>query len=506
MRDDGPDLLPAAADDWDGGWDGEHLREETAHAWLDGALPPDQAARAESHVAACADCAALVAEARGLIAGASRILGALDAVPAGVLPAPMPAAPARVVPAPMAGPAAPPAPRGWWTRLPARAAAAALLLAGGSAVVLRDRGVPSAARQESATSAPEAQPMTSQAPPMAPVAAADLAVEGATLDSAAAPLPTRVRPVRSPALPPAPLIAERAAAPAAEQVAEQVAEQTAAQREERRMDRAAAAKARVAGAPPPLPAPAAPAVASAPAAPTAAADAAQAAGTVAGRVLTPEGRPIAAAQVQLVGGSAGAVTDDSGAFVLRDVRTGPVTLQARRIGFQPQSASVLVTGADTASATVVLRQQASALSGVVLSGAAAGVGAGAMPREEAARAARRAVASLARASAPRAALGCYLLTPLPGAAPALRPTWVALDSVPAAPSGGRPAYRARVVPGGTAAWTPLGGDSLRVTRPGAPDALVLRLRPAGTEGGQLGTAGGRPVTTRRVACDAMPAR
>ena len=64
----------------------EHLDEGTIHAWLDGALPPDESARIESAVASCAECAALVAEARGLIAASSRILSSLDAVPAGVIP------------------------------------------------------------------------------------------------------------------------------------------------------------------------------------------------------------------------------------------------------------------------------------------------------------------------------------------------------------------------------------------------------------------------------------
>jgi hypothetical protein len=63
-----------------------HLDEGTVHAWLDGELPPDDAAHAARHVAACAECQALVAEARGLMAGASRIVSALDAGPAGVIP------------------------------------------------------------------------------------------------------------------------------------------------------------------------------------------------------------------------------------------------------------------------------------------------------------------------------------------------------------------------------------------------------------------------------------
>ena len=33
-----------------------HADEGTIHAWLDDALPPDEAAALERHVAACADC------------------------------------------------------------------------------------------------------------------------------------------------------------------------------------------------------------------------------------------------------------------------------------------------------------------------------------------------------------------------------------------------------------------------------------------------------------------
>ena len=63
-----------------------HMDEGTIHAWLDGALDAQRSAEAEQHVATCAACGAAVAEARGLIAGASRILNALDDVPANVLP------------------------------------------------------------------------------------------------------------------------------------------------------------------------------------------------------------------------------------------------------------------------------------------------------------------------------------------------------------------------------------------------------------------------------------
>nr|MBA3890450.1 zf-HC2 domain-containing protein [Gemmatimonadaceae bacterium] len=50
-----------------------HLDEGVVHAWLDGQLAPEPAASVEQHAAACTVCSAMVAEARGLIAGASRV-------------------------------------------------------------------------------------------------------------------------------------------------------------------------------------------------------------------------------------------------------------------------------------------------------------------------------------------------------------------------------------------------------------------------------------------------
>lgn len=64
----------------------KHLEEGTIHAWLDGALGADEAAAVERHFANCEECAARVAEARGLVAGASRILSALDDVGAEIVP------------------------------------------------------------------------------------------------------------------------------------------------------------------------------------------------------------------------------------------------------------------------------------------------------------------------------------------------------------------------------------------------------------------------------------
>ena len=64
----------------------EHPDEGAIHAWLDDALDAAEAERLAAHVRSCPECQARVAEARGLIAGASRIVAALDDVPAGTRP------------------------------------------------------------------------------------------------------------------------------------------------------------------------------------------------------------------------------------------------------------------------------------------------------------------------------------------------------------------------------------------------------------------------------------
>jgi hypothetical protein len=64
----------------------QHLDEGTIHAWLDGALPAMEAREVEQHVAECSECSAMVAEARGLIAGASRVVASLDVVRGNVIP------------------------------------------------------------------------------------------------------------------------------------------------------------------------------------------------------------------------------------------------------------------------------------------------------------------------------------------------------------------------------------------------------------------------------------
>ncbi len=100
----------------------QHPDEGLIHAWLDGELDAAEAARVEGLVASDPAWGAAAAEARGLIAASSRIVGNLDHVPANVIPA---------RPAPVRRGA----PKWVWR------AAAVLALMAGSAVVL-ERGTP----------------------------------------------------------------------------------------------------------------------------------------------------------------------------------------------------------------------------------------------------------------------------------------------------------------------------------------------------------------------------
>ncbi len=103
----------------------QHLDEGAIHAWLDGALAPNEASAAEAHVQTCEQCARAVAEARGLVAASSRILAALDDVPTVHEPLKFPVAPRRRIP--------------WWRRAGVSyAAAATVLLAVGTTYVARN--------------------------------------------------------------------------------------------------------------------------------------------------------------------------------------------------------------------------------------------------------------------------------------------------------------------------------------------------------------------------------
>ena len=155
--------------------------EGLIHAWLDGELSPEEAARVERLVETDADWGAAAAEARGLVAASSRILRALDAVPGGVMPAGSQAAPrARL---------------GFSVR-PWMKVAAGLVLVVGTAVVVMP---PSTRLEDSrATVAADAAPVAAPvAEPVAePIAAAPAP---ASVPPPAANSPARAAPSISPA-------------------------------------------------------------------------------------------------------------------------------------------------------------------------------------------------------------------------------------------------------------------------------------------------------------------
>src|SRR4051812_2046514 len=146
----------------------QHLDEGTIHAWLDGELPPDEAARVEAHAASCAACSALVAEARGFVAASSRIVSALDVVPANVVPA-FGKKPARR----------------WMTTKVTTAIAATLVIAAGTMVTLRghvETPTPAPAVVSNKTVLLSPTPDSAQASALPAQAAADVTSPSALAD------------------------------------------------------------------------------------------------------------------------------------------------------------------------------------------------------------------------------------------------------------------------------------------------------------------------------------
>lgn len=125
----------------------QHLDEGTIHAWLDGALTPDEARALEAHIGECPSCAAMVADARGVLAAASRILSALDTVPAGVLPSAGRSVDERATIARESTRSRRPFRAARW-----RAAAAFVLVAGSSWLVIEARATRKAGETPSASS------------------------------------------------------------------------------------------------------------------------------------------------------------------------------------------------------------------------------------------------------------------------------------------------------------------------------------------------------------------
>ncbi len=137
-----------------------HPDEGTIHAWLDDGLSADEAARIDAHVATCASCSARVAEARGLIAGASRVLSRLDDDP---MPLIRPAVVRQDIPR-----------SSLWGALritPARAAIAAMLLVSVGVFMTQREPEMRSARVKMDAVAPVAAPAPSEATAREQVAA-----------------------------------------------------------------------------------------------------------------------------------------------------------------------------------------------------------------------------------------------------------------------------------------------------------------------------------------------
>ena len=408
----------------DGGGVHEHLDEGLVQAWLDGQLSSDEARDVEARAAACAECAAVVAEARGLAAAASRILGALDpdtATPAmrdaslertRALVRETPGAEApRVEPAPRVVPIASARRRRRWA-VPATIAATVLVgalsllndreRAGRGAFELKSAADESGARAVAASAPPSATPLpASPMPVVSPRvgvpadsntvarrgfadragqprrAEADAAASRANVEPQRTMAPSeQLRVAESRALAPAPSVAPPAApapqrsAALADTFAGRVATNQAIARARR--DSAVTVQ--------PLEAPELARADRREAAPTqktavgSAVSAAEGVGdaTIVGRVTDQNLAPIAGASVAVSALGVGTTTQQDGRFSLTipaGRRGGDsVVVTARRIGFNPTTRAVRLPERGSVALDLTLTTAAMALQEVVVTG------------------------------------------------------------------------------------------------------------------------------------------
>lgn len=488
--------------------DMQHLDEGTIHAWLDGQLPPEEAAAVDAHVAECGPCADAVAEARGLIAASSRILMSLDSVPRDVAPkSATPVVPAVQIPevataARSAEPndvvaittrvARPTRPVRRWLRGPSLAAAATVVVAVGLFTLTRNRGVETFSSALDTERAPmsgpavvdsSALPTVASAPvpaPVAPPAASNLApVQESTRArrEAFADKPT--------ALPPSPVVAsdemlKRAKVAEAKSTKEpkdiaraRVLIDSTAERPQVALQASIApvkpdsVNALVARAPG---ATVSARSASAISADRREVDSASRAGTgvIAGRATDGNGTGLANVLVQVAGTSIGVTTSSEGTYRLSGVTAGAHRLTMRRIGFEMLTRDVTVTARETVTADAVLKPVAVALENVVVTGTAS-----TQQRSSLGNSVTRVDAA---PGAPVTALqsnaiGCYEMSITPSAAQARSnfrqtPRRVALDGeiVPSNADGVwyRARDLARVSPVPNGLWRPVGTDGLEL--------------------------------------------
>jgi len=98
---------------------------------------------------------------------------------------------------------------------------------------------------------------------------------------------------------------------------------------------------------------------------------AQATGTVRGQVTDASTqRPLAGAQISLVGTQRGGLANSSGQYLILNVPVGTYTVQAEIIGFGQQTMDVTVSAGEVAVANFALSQQAIDLEELVVTGTA----------------------------------------------------------------------------------------------------------------------------------------
>jgi TonB-linked SusC/RagA family outer membrane protein len=96
---------------------------------------------------------------------------------------------------------------------------------------------------------------------------------------------------------------------------------------------------------------------------------AQASAIIQGSVIdSTSRRPVAGAQIVVVGTTRGALTDDAGRYTIRGVPAGQLTLRANRLGFAPTERRIGVGVGETVTADFTLRAVATVLSEVVVTG------------------------------------------------------------------------------------------------------------------------------------------
>ena len=96
--------------------------------------------------------------------------------------------------------------------------------------------------------------------------------------------------------------------------------------------------------------------------------AAQSTGTIAGRVMDAEtGEPLAGANVAVESTGRGAAARQGGSFVISGVPVGTYTLQARFVGYEPQSEEITVPADDTVRVRFTLAPHSVTLQGIEVS-------------------------------------------------------------------------------------------------------------------------------------------